>query len=328
MIKEAAKTKSSSNSVLAKVAKKANVSLGTVSRVFNNSELIPEPTRSRVMAAARELRFRPRVGVRAPKVALITEPPHKTTMGGYVNTLTQYICYALSRADATVTMITEDHIEKLSNCWIDGIICVSWEAETVKVLRKMKNLPVIWLSDEYKDDFSCIYVDCQATGRMAGDYLVSQGHRKIAVIHDIDYTGHGRLQGFADAMTAGGIPLEGNLLRLPNTQPLHLAVKQILDQGCTAVWVTGEDLKVLEVNWLLQQLAGKRVPEDISVMGFENPGISEFLCPSLTTISCPLRNIAEEAVKLALQDHEAEDEIRQLRMEPVLIKRNSVATLK
>ena len=284
MIKEAAKTQSSSNSVLAKVAKKANVSLGTVSRVFNNSELIPEPTRSRVMAAARELRFRPRVGVRAPKVALITEPPHKTTMGGYVNTLTQYICYALSRADATVTMITEDHIEKLNNCWIDGIICVSWEAETVKVLRKMKNLPVIWLSD--------------------------------------------RLQGFADAMTAGGIPLEGNLLRLPNTQPLHLAVKQILDQGCTAVWVTGEDLKVLEVNWLLQQLAGKRVPEDISVMGFENPGISEFLCPSLTTISCPLRNIAEEAVKLALQDHEAENEIRQLRMEPVLIKRNSVATLK
>ena len=67
-----------SSSVLAQVAKKACVSSGTVSRVFNNSELIPDGTRSRVLSAARELGFRPRVGVRTPQIALITEPPQKT----------------------------------------------------------------------------------------------------------------------------------------------------------------------------------------------------------------------------------------------------------
>ena len=63
---------SGTTSVLAQVAKKACVSSGTVSRVFNNSELIPDGTRSRVLSAARELGFRPRVGVRTPQIALIT----------------------------------------------------------------------------------------------------------------------------------------------------------------------------------------------------------------------------------------------------------------
>ena len=116
---------SGTTSVLAQVAKKACVSSGTVSRVFNNSELIPDGTRSRVLSAARELGFRPRVGVRTPQIALITEPPHKTVMGGYVNTMTQYICHALSRSDATVRMITEDRIDNLVNSWFDGIIGVS-----------------------------------------------------------------------------------------------------------------------------------------------------------------------------------------------------------
>ena len=67
--------------------------------------------------------------------------------------------------------------------------------------------------------------------------------------------------------------------------------------GCP-VWVTGEDLKVLEVSWLLQELAGKRVPEDISLIGFENAGISEFQRPSLTTVATPLAAMAERAVEL------------------------------
>ena len=92
--------------VLAQVAHRAKVSAGTVSRVFNNSSLIPSETRCRVLSAARELGFRPRVGVRSKQIALVTEPPHKTVMGGYVNTLTQHICFALSRADAGITMIS------------------------------------------------------------------------------------------------------------------------------------------------------------------------------------------------------------------------------
>lgn len=316
---------SGKTSVLAQVAKKACVSSGTVSRVFNNSDLIPDGTRSRVLSAARELGFRPRVGVRTPQIALITEPPHKTVMGGYVNTMTQYICHALSRSDATVRMITEDRIDNLVNSWFDGIIGVAWEEHTIDILKGMKNIPVIWLSDLYKDFFHCIYIDGTETGILAGNRLLGKGHRRIAVIHDVDYAGYLRAGGVEQVMREKGIDPAQNLLKIPNSMPLHLAVKQLIDAGCTAVWVTGEDMKVLEVNWLIQELAGKRVPEDISLMGFENPGISEFLCPSLTTIASPLREMAEKAVELVLRDDLRE--LQQIRMPVRLIERNSIIAI-
>jgi len=108
--------------------------------------------------------------------------------------------------------------------------------------------------------------------------------------------------------------------------PLHLAVKQLIDAGCTAVWVTGEDMKVLEVNWLIQELAGKRVPEEISLMGFENPGISEFQRPSLTTIASPLHEAAEKAVEIVLSDDS--DTLKKVKLANRLIERNSVISLK
>lgn len=314
----------STTGVLAKVAQRANVSGGTVSRVFNNSLLIPPETRSRVLSAARELGYRPRVGVRSKQIALVTEPPHKTVMGGYVNTLTQYICYALSCMDAGITMVTEDRIDNLENCWFDGIIGIAWEERTIELLKRMKNIPIVWLSDNHSAYFHTVYIDCEATGRMAGKYLYGKGHRKVAVIHEPDYTGLGRMRGLRNFFLEQGVP-EEQICDLSSLMPLHLAVKQVLDSGATALWVTGEDMRVIEVNWLLQELAGVRVPDDISLLGFENPGISEFQRPSLTTIISPLRQIAEKAVELVLGAQSGE--LQRVEMPLRLIERNSVRTI-
>ena len=117
------KSNTAASGVLAQVASRAQVSTGTVSRVFNNSSLIPSETRSRVLSAARELGFRPRVGVRSKQVAIVTEPPHNTVMGGYVNTLTQHICYALSRMDAGITMM--NRVRGLSTRGNRAFCCLS-----------------------------------------------------------------------------------------------------------------------------------------------------------------------------------------------------------
>lgn len=311
--------------ILSQVAAKANVSVGTVSRAFNNSSLIPADTRCRVMAAARSLGFRPRVGIRSKQIALITEAPWKTRMGGYVNTLTQYICFALSRANAGITLITEDCIERLSGCWFDGVIGIAWEDETLRRLKTLKDIPIVWLSDIASDSFHSIYLDPGETGRLAAEYLMGKGHSKVAVIHETDYTGCGRVKGVAQALAARGIDPDTSLLDLPESIPLNLAVKQLIEAGCTAVWVTGEDLKVLEANWLIQELAGRRVPEDISLMGFENPGISEFQRPSLTAIASPLREMAEKAVETVLRD-DLEEPLK-IQMQVKLIERNSVGRI-
>ena len=311
--------------VLTRIAERAGVSPGTASRVFNHSALIPMETKLRVLSAAREMKFRPRVGIRMPQVALLTEPAQKTVMGGYVCCLTQYICHALSRAHAGVSMITEDRLDRLADSWFDGIIGITWGEETIRMLRQIQNTPIVWFSDEYGKKFHCVCVNGRETGRIAGDYLTGKGHRRIAVIHDVDYMGNLRIAGFAEAMTEHGLDPKTNLLLLPNTMPLHLAVKQLIDGRCTAVWVTGEDMKVLEVNWLIQELAGKSIPEEISLLGFENPGISEFCRPSLTTLACPLREMAEKAVELALEpDFET---VKKIELPVRICERNSVSAM-
>ncbi len=313
------------SNVLSRVASHARVSQGTVSRVFNNSDLISFDTRSRVLEAARELGFRPRVRVRNKQIALVTEPPWKTLMGGYVNTVTQYICYALSRVNADITMITEDRIDNLSDSWFDGIIGIAWEDRTISMLKEMKNMPIVWLSDNWSEYFHTVYLDADDTGRMAGNYLISKGHKRIAVIHESDYTGKKRADGVAHAMKEAGIDPENNLLSIEHNVPLHLAVKQLIDAGCTAVWVTGEDMKVIEVNWIIQELVGKRVPQDISILGFENPGISEFQRPSLTTVASPLREMAEKAVDIVLSGES--ETLQKVKLDVKLIERNSVSNI-
>lgn len=316
----------SSNGVLAQVASKARVSTGTVSRVFNNSSLIPSETRSRVLSAARELGFRPRVGVRSKQIAIVTEPPHKTVMGGYVNTLTQHICYALSRLDAGITMITEDRIGNLADCWFDGVIGIAWEDRTIDILKKLNNIPMVWFSDNQASWCHTVFSNCYTTGKLAGEYLIGRGHRRIAVIHETDYTGCGRAEGVRIAMREAGLNPDELFIDLSSSLPLHVAVKQFIDAGCTAVWVPGEDMRVLEVNWLIQELVGKRVPEDISLLGSENPGISEFQRPSLTTIAIPLHEMAEIAVDLVMQGDT--NILRKIELPSRLIERNSVSTQK
>ena len=310
---------------LAQVALRAQVSLGTVSRVFNNSSQIPLETRMRVLKVARDLGIRPRVGVRSKHIAIVTEPPSHTVMGGYVNTLTQHLCYALSREGAGITLITEDRIEQLASSWFDGVIGVAWQDSTIHMLKALGNLPVVWFSDMHGDSFHAVYLDCVETGLLAGDYLTGRGHRRIAVIHDADYAGLGRVEGVAQAMAERGLDVRDNLLRIPNTTPMHLSMKQLLNAGCTAVWVTGEDLKVLETNWLLQELAGKKVPDDISLLGFENPGISEFQRPALTTIASPLHEMAERAVDLLMRGDLTR--MQKIKLSTRIIERDSVRTL-
>ena len=146
-------------------------------------------------------------------------------------------------------------------------------------------------------------------------------------------TGYADIQSAVQAMKLGAsdyVPKPINpdelLLALSSSEPLHLAVKQLIDAGCTAVWVPGEDMRALEVNWLIQELAGKRIPEDISLLGSENPGISEFQRPSLTTIAIPLHEMAEIAVDLVMQGDVSC--LRKIELPAKLIERNSVSVLK
>ena len=311
--------------LLARVAAASGVSTGTVSRAFNNSPLITARTRKRVFAAAETLGVRPRIEVRRKQIALVTADPDSAPMGGYVSSLTQYLFHALASADVNIAIITEDRLERLGDNRFDGVIGIAWRPETLKLLQSFVLTPVVWFSDDQREHFHTVYLDPVATGAMVGDYLAARGHRRIAVIHDPDYCGRGRAEGVAQAIgRAGGDPAR-DVLRLSNDQQTPLLIKAALDAACTAIWATGEDMKALEVSWTLQELAGKKIPQDISLIGFENPRVSEFLRPSLTTVATPLREMAGHAAEILLNP--PAEGLRHVALTPTLIERGSVATI-
>lgn len=311
--------------VLARVAAACGVSQGTVSRAFNQSPLISPRTRARVFAAAEALGVRPRVELRRRQIALVTTDPASAPMGGYVSSLTQYVCHALARADVNIALVTEDRLERLSDNRFDGVVGIAWRPEALAMLQSFVRTPVVWFSDDQREHFHTVYLDPVATGAMVGDYLCARGHRRVAVIHDPDYCGRGRADGVAVAVARAGGDPGHDVLRLSNDQQMPLLVKAALDAACTAIWVTGEDMKALEVSWTLQELAGKRVPQDVSLIGFENPKVSEFLRPSLTTVATPLREMAERAAEILLNP--PAEGLRHVALTPTLIERASVATI-
>ncbi len=316
---------------LSLIARKAKVSPGTVSRVFNNSSLVKEQTRDRILNVARTLGIRPKIrSARNRQIALITEPPKKTVMGGYVSTLTQNICFALSLEGVGMSLITEDNMDSLHSSWFDGIIAVAWFPETVERLKKIKNTPVVWINrNDLKHDFNIVRTDHLETGYMVGKYLLNKGHRRISIAltsgQTADQATLERISGMKKAIEEFSASADISLLFNSEETPLHLFINRVINESYTALWLCNEDMVSLEALWLIQEMAGKKIPEDLSIIGMENPGISEFLRPALTTVAQPLSDMAEESVRLVLN---GENEKLENRVFPVkIIERQSVKSI-
>lgn len=308
---------------LTSIAKRAKVSAGTVSRVFNNSPLVNRETKDKVLEIARRMGVRPRVGVRQKNLALITEPPRRTVLGGYVSSLTQHVCFAASQLDASVSMITEDRLDALKSVWFDGVIAVAWFPETVRLLQELESVPVVWLNRaDLADRFSVVMTDHFESGRQAADYALSRGHRSLAVFYSQNDPAHLlRVEGMRAALAERGED-PASLLALEDIYKPQMGIKRLLEAKSDFVWVPSEDMHPLEVMWMLQEVAGREIPREISVLGMENQGVSQYLRPALTTFSQPLADMAAKAVEIALSSSSE----RRLELFPFkLIERQSVA---
>lgn len=325
------------NASLTAIAKKANVSTGTVSRVFSNSNLVKEKTREKVLKIARSMGCRPKTSTSSKKlhIALITEPPSKTVMGGYVSTLTQNICFSLSLANAEISLITEDNLNNINDMWFDGVIAIAWFPETIERLKKINNMPVVWINrNDLCADFNIVRTDHYQTGKLVGDYLTGKGHKKIAVYMNADQQQESanmeRNRGITQAVEEAGLDTDNDLLFNTNGLSLQLFISKLLSEQYTSLWLVSEDMVSIEALWLIQDLVGKKIPDQISVIGMENPGISAFLRPALTTIAQPLAEMAQAAVDIITDDAMRGKSSECVnRIFPIkLIERQSVSTIR
>ena len=309
------------------LARLANVSPGTVSRVLNNRDRVKAETRESVLRAAAELNLKPQASVRNREIVILSEPTYPDRFGGYSATYTAHLSYAFSRRNIGV-LLPLNPFEELPTKFFDGIVVVTQD----KALRELvadleKRMPVVHI-DKFPVD-PTEYVVCSdhySAGYMAARHFVDRGKRKPAFLGGNYPAFAERLRGFKKALAEAGLPVDEQRTSLFGPESNHVSVvTRIVRAGADSIYAPGSSFESLECLHILSYVMGLKVPQEISLIGGENERVSALMNPPLTTIEEPLREMAEQAVDMLdrLTMGRAVTE-RNLMLPVRLIDRNSV----
>jgi LacI family transcriptional regulator len=325
---------------IAKVAAEAGVGVGTVSRVLNGSPSVSEDTRRRVLEAIATLDYQPNavaralstgrtcaVGVVAP---FFTSPSVIARLRGVSRTLAaagyHLILLDVERAEQAREFFRSVAVRGR----IDGVLSISLSPTDHEIRRlEAENVPIVLL-DRAHPALPAITIDDTEGGRMATEYLLALGHRRIAFLGDEEANLFGfdssarRREGFEAAMTAAGAQIEPEwILRRPHgRRHAREAAAWLLAQEPrpTAVFATS-DVQAIGVL-AAAQAAGVPVPEQLSVIGFDNVEAAGYT--GLTTVAQPLEEIGAIGAELLLRALSGEA-VESRRMPLAIMERGSSA---
>lgn len=311
------------------LARLANVSPGTVSRVLNNRDKVKSETRERVLKAANTLNLKPQVSVRFRQVAILSEPTFSDRIEGYAATLTAHLSFAFSRRNIGVVLPTNP-FERLPGLFLDGIIAVTYDKQLQSLLAGLESRMHVVYMDKF-DVTANEYAVCSDhfnSGYVAAQHFIARGKKRLGFLGSHNNAPFlERLKGYRKALGEAGLPVDDRLQVLTNPGTSHLsAITRIVRGGADCIYVPGVSFQAMECLHILTYVMGLKVPQDISIIGGENEGISAIQNPPLTTIQEPLRDMAERAAEMLDQLTSGERIATRSQVLPVkLIERDSVA---
>ncbi|WP_213864879.1 substrate-binding domain-containing protein [Vibrio crassostreae] len=327
------------------VAKEAGVSIATTSRVINNAPHTSETAITAVKAAMEKLGYRPNANARA----LVSKSSN--AIGVLVNDVSAPFFGSMIKAIDTVASEQEKQlligsgyhdatkernaINLLINSRCESLVVHSKGISDEELVKLANEVPGLVLINRIVPDIEnrCIALDNRRGSYIATEYLIKNGHKHIGYIcssHNIE-DAHDRLAGYLDALKDNGIEPSDEYIEYG--EPDELGGEQAMvnlmakNTDITAI-ATYNDYMAAGCLALLQE-NGIRIPEDMSVIGFDDGHIARFIYPRLTTIRYPIQVMANQAVKLSLQlasDGPKEQSEHKLFM-PILVRRASVRNI-
>lgn len=325
------------------IARLANVSVTTVSRVLNHRPDVNPATREKVERIIEENSFVGNKNARGLKV--VSEVIGLVIRGRsnpFLNALAESILeHAVSLPDNFVTEYIDEKADEFEAALrltrqnkVKGLIFVgSLIDERVSVIRHLE-IPVVFTTVNAKaasmPNASSVAVDDRDMGRLVGDELLSLGHRKIAVFGSNPIAEDSlamRFQGFCDAWTDRGLTFDSNdyrECRFSLDAGYAAAHDYFLNHPDTTALFTMSDMVAIGAIRALKDL-NKSVPEDVSVVGFDGIDLSRFSIPRLTTVEQPVAEIAGSSVNLLLDMMEKKAAPRHMLVKAVYRSRESVA---
>ena len=292
------------------VARRAKVSITTVSRVINNVSTVSKKNRAKVEEAIAHLKYRPNIS--AQRLARGYNNSIGLVMPGYPGIFYSFYAVELIRgvghACETKRLDLVFHITNGTNPInthnVGGVIFADVIENRKQVDSALAHgTPSVIINNRVDDlNVSYIAVDNIAGGRTAGDYLVSLGHKRIATVTGNLNTqgGNHRHEGFTKILRERQVPLpeeyvfKGDYSRRSARAAGEAFLK--LPERPTAIFVASDDMALEIITVIMEN--GLRVPEDISVIGFDDNPACLFGPIALTTVRQPLFKMAEDSVHL------------------------------
>ena len=331
------------NPTIKDVAKKANVSIATVSRILNNKPGFSEKTKQKVLKVIEELGYQPNavarglvnkrtetIGVLIPKVSNMLAAEILNGIDDFAHHLGLSVIVCNTDSNGKRTM---DYLRILAEKRIDGIIFVSEMVTDAyyQAILEMK-VPVVLVSTiSYQFPLPYVKVDDRHAAFSATDYLIRQGHRKIAMITGSEsdpVAGIPRIEGYKSALSLNGLDInEKWIVNAANFgyEDGIRAMEEIISRELeiTAIFASSDELAAGAISKAFQQ--GIAIPGQLSIIGYDNTKLAEMVVPPLTAVSQPLYEMGKTAARMLFDMIESGKRIMESRIMPhTIVERQTV----
>jgi LacI family transcriptional regulator, repressor for deo operon, udp, cdd, tsx, nupC, and nupG len=301
------------------VARLAGVSVATVSRALSNPEKVSQESLAKVHSAIAQVGYRPNMlarnfrSARAYAVVVLVPDIANPFYSLFIRALedrAQQKGYAVLLGDTRGTPEREmDYIRRVETRLADGIVQLRPSSE-----KSQNNIPpdipcVNACGCEYTTG-PAIRIDNRAAAKTMVSYLISLGHKRIGVISGLKDNPHAidRLEGYKEAIAEAGIPFEKDLISegdFTMWSGLNAAFQFCnMKERPTAIFSMNDEMAIGAMQTFKNQ--GIRIPEDMSVTGFDDIAYAKYSDPSLTTISQPAEEMGKMAMDMLLKVIEGE----------------------
>ncbi|QUM87953.1 substrate-binding domain-containing protein [Moritella sp. 36] len=327
------------------VARHAGVSTSTVSHVLNNTRYVSDDVSARVRTAVEELRYAPSALARSLKVQ------STKTFGMLVTTSTNPFfgevlkgverrCYEhgynliLCNTEGDVTRM-HANLDILLQKRVDGLMlmCSEVESQGFNLFERHKPVPTV-VMDWGPTNFPCdkIQDNSHRGGYMATQHLIAKGHTEIGCITGVldKLTAQQRFAGFTQAMEEAGLAINPKWITAGDfeCEGGEKAFAEMVANGPlpSALFVCNDMMAMSVINSASKK--GISVPEDLSIIGYDDIKLAKYMTPSLTTIHQPKHRLGQKAVDMLLEQIKSKIESNQIiELEPTLVERDSVKAL-
>lgn len=334
------------------IAKICNVGISTVSRAINDDPGINKDTRERILKVIEEYHYVPNNSARNLKmnesnaIALLIKGIDNQFFQGMLKIFEEelkkleysFFIHAVGEEQDDASVAVELAKEKR----LKGIIflggLMDYPEETLKTMGIPYVLCTVAINrDAPKRNCSSVSIDDEKESYLAVDYLIKKGHKRIAMItarESDNSVGRIRLEGYEKALKDNGIEYDSKLVRFMREDIPEYTVangyavtKDLLNEGMdfTALY-TISDLTAFGAYKAISE-AGKQIPDDYSVLGFDGLEMTNYFIPTLTTMEQPCEELVKSSIELLMDAINGNKENKQVVLDAKLMERDSVKEL-